>query len=201
MTPEGGLWSGEFYAGDVLLFAGIDAVSRAIRFGTSPPWYWPVVRGPHWRCISHLAFICDWHSLPLLIESTTLTEARCAIRDVVTQGVQAHFPLPRIARYEGAVWLLRPDPSWRLSHDDRSDLTRFVHHQLGRRYDLEGAVRSASLFPAEYRNQVRFCSDLGASALQRVGLLSISNPKRYTPSGLARTLVANGNFQPPVRLK
>lgn len=190
----------KFRAADLLLFAGRERPSRIIEFGTCPPWHWPLF-GAHWRWCSHFAFIADWHSVPELVESTTLTDLPCVIQDKRVRGVQVHHPLDRIESYNGTVWISRPRKGWSLSHDERSNLTRFVNGQLGQGYDMEGALRSATWLPSEYHEQVRFCSELGAAALQRVGLLPLRNPKGYTPSRLIRDLVRQGNYQTPERVK
>ncbi len=191
-----------FRAGDVLLFSGRDRVSTLIKLASVPLLYWPGVqlalhplaRQPHWRWISHVAICCDWHSEVILVESTTMNDEPCLVRHVRIDGVQAHEPKRRIAGYPGVVWRMRPAPGWELTNARRDELTRFVHWQFGEGYDFAGAARSASWLPDVYRQAVRFCSDLAAACLTRIGYLAVSNPKGYTPSGLAGALYRNGNF-------
>lgn len=191
-----------FRAADVLLFSGHDRVSQLIKLGSVPPWYWPCFRAePHWRWISHVAICFDYHSETLLVESTTLNDVPCAIRKVKVAGVQAHDPRERIAAYNGHVWRMRPARGWDLSNTKRDELTKFLYWQFDQPYDALGAIRSATWFPGEYSRQVRFCSDLNAASLSRVGLLAVSNPKKFTPSGLVGLLHRNGNFPAPLRIK
>ena len=119
----------------------------------------------------------------------------CLYHGEPVSGVQAHYPSDRLQEYDGYVWRFRPAEGWRLSNDERSDLTKLIYHQFDDHYDLGGALRSVTDCPAIYREQVRFCSDLVATAYMRVGRLGLSNSKGYTPSGLAKTLVNNGNFE------
>lgn len=195
----------DFRAGDVLLFSGCDPASLAIKLASVPPWYWPVWRPwektPHWRWISHVALICDWHSEPLLIESTTMNDYPCAVRHIRTHGVQAHRPAGRVERYDGWVWRMRPVRGWELTNERRDELAKFVHWQFGERYDFGGAMRSVTRWPTLYREQRRFCSDLLHAALARVGLVALDNPKRYSPSRCAGLMYGNGNFSKPKLIK
>ncbi|MBX9790170.1 MAG: hypothetical protein K2Y37_14735 [Pirellulales bacterium] len=191
-----------YRAGDLLLFLGDDPIGRAIARVTCPPWYWPEFRRrPHWRFISHVAVCCDWHSQTLLIESTTFCDRPCLIRGKVVAGMQAHFPWARAAAHVGPIWRLRPAAGWALTNEQRNELARFVHYEFDQPYDLLGALRAPTRWPAIHKQQGRFCDDFAAAFLQRAGLMAIANPKGFTPSSLAKKLIANGNFDPPIRLK
>lgn len=194
------LLTGDFRPGDSFAFLGRSLPSRLIARLSCPPLYWPEFRAilrrePHYRYCSHFGMCCDYHGKTWLVESTTLCETPCLYHEKRVSGVQAHYPSDRIEAYDGYVWRFRPAEGWRLTNDERSALTRLIYHQLENHYDLLGALRSATDFPAVRREQVRFCSDLVAAAYMRVGRLGLTNSKGYTPSGLAKTLVNNGNFE------
>lgn len=179
-----------FHPGDLLLFSGRDWTSRVIEWAT---------RGP-----SHVGMLCPHADYgPLVYESTTLCDEPCVITGKRIQGVQAHFPASRIARYPGTVALLRLMPAWRLNRDEVALLHRWLSHVISETYDLRGAILSGTrlfkwtaLMPYPDLGSL-FCSELCAAALMRLHRMPLENPSIYNPASLLRELRRCGTYAAP----
>lgn len=156
---------------------------------------------------SHIALVCEHHSTPVWIESTTLCPHPCLILRRPVNGVQAHLPETRIQDYVqsgGHVDLYRLSRIDKLSAEESALLTRIlVRHFIGQQvtYDMGGALLSGTrlfkktrLLPRADLNEL-FCSELVAAVLMRLGRLNRANPTRYNPACLLRQLVREGTFQ------
>ena len=188
---------------DIAACYGTDPTSRAISWLTASP-FAPrrLRRGP-----SHVAVICHFHEMPVLIESTTLCRHSCLIHGERISGCQAHQPEIRINDYlsaGGHVDLYRLSPVDRLSNSESELLSRIlIRHFVGRNvtYDMGGALLSGTrlfkhtrLLPSADLNQL-FCSELAAKVLMRLGRLNRDNPTKYNPGTLLRQLIREGTMQ------
>lgn len=189
--------------GDIAACYGADPISRGIRWATFSPFAPPGLRlGP-----SHVAIIARHQDRPLWIESTTLVQRPCLIRERPVSGVQAHTPADRVNDYlagGGRVELYRLVEIESLSRPETALLSRilidhFLHGALP--YDLREALLSGTrvfqmtrLFPRADLHQL-FCSELVAAVLMRLGRLPRGNPTRYNPARLLRTLIRNGTVR------
>jgi len=181
-----------FEPGDLLFFYGSGWQSRIIELGTWGP--------------SHVGMIIDYHSEPMLIESTTLCDLPCAIRKKYIKGVQAHIPQDRIRTYAGEVWHCAIEERERLDNYQRDLLTKIVYkYFLGEPYDVRGAIESARpwmrlLCPYPDMGSL-FCSAFCCYLLQRLGKFNRANPKGYSPARLMRTVLKNATHKPLVRIE
>jgi hypothetical protein len=197
------LVNSDFSAGDILLFAGDNVVSRGIKLGTVPPWYW---FRDHWRNVNH-AEICSrfpqrlYAPLKVLaVGSTTEKLPPCLITGKPIAGVQAHLPEVRVARYPGPVYRMRPAPH-RFSQRDVWRLAWFLEYWIGKPYDLKGALLAPSMWRDAPHPASAFCSCLCGTAAMYLNLLALSNPRKIAPSRLARDLVWCGSYLTPERIK
>lgn len=185
-------------AGDLIGFSTPKLVSDFIN----------VVTGgiPRWN-LSHIGIVAQYKDDLVLFESTTLNakNEHCIIAGKAVQGVQAHA-LEDVLQRPGRIWHyplsreLYPHESLRLSW--------FLMHNVGREYDLHGAVQAGGFIPrmAAYflkgeDLQQLFCSELSAAALSYVGVLPTSNASFYSPNGFIRRCKRNGITKPRVRKK
>lgn len=190
-----------FQAGDLLVFYGNGRISRAISLWTMQ---WLSCRpGP-----SHVGLICRYegpeHSGPLLVESTTLNDRPCLIRQLHVRGVQAQEPAGRIESYDGRVDLYRLVPLWQLDAGESKLLTRILVDHFVRKgiaYDRGGAVLSGTrvfkwtrFFPNAALDLV-FCSELASAVLMRLGRMNVANPACFHPAQLVKELVRTGVYQ------
>ena len=188
----------DFQAGDLLLFAGRSFESRWIAAVTCSPWQ---LLAGQW--FSHIG-ICarDPHGRMLVWESTTLCDLPCEIAGRKVRGTQAHLPSDRIDSYDGAVWRLRLAEREALCDAESLRLTDFVLSEIGRPYDYEGAIVSATwrlrlcrrLYPTLDK---LFCSFYVLAALKDIGKVDKDlNPRAYSPARAARDLMYWGTYQP-----
>lgn len=188
----------EFQAGDLLLFAGRGLESRWIAAVTCSPWQ---LLAGQW--FSHIG-ICarDPHGRVLVWESTTLCDLPCAITGRKVRGTQAHLPSERIDNYDGAAWRLRLAEREALCDAESLRLTDFVLSEIGRPYDYEGAMISATrrlrLCRRFYPTLDKlFCSFYVLAALKDIGKVDKDlNPRAYSPAHAARDLMYWGTYQP-----
>lgn len=184
--------------GDLLLFSGRGLESRWIAAVTCSPFQW--LFG---RTSSHIA-ICarDQNGRVLVYESTTLCDLACEISGKKTQGTQAHLPDDRIRSYDGKIWRLRLAPRLALTEPESLRLTDFLLSEIGRPYDYEGAMISATrwLRTCELVRptmQKLFCSYYVMAALKDIGKVDKDlNPRAYSPARASRDLQYWGTYQP-----
>ena len=157
----------------------------------------------------HVATVVDYAGKKMWAESTTLTSHECVITGRKNpKGCQLHSPLTRITDYEeqnGSVHLYRLTPINSFRREERytysSIITdHFIDNAVD--YDTGGALLSGTrivskltrLLPSDAISSV-FCSELIAACLMRVGAMNRTNPTRYNPSTLLRTLVRTGVYE------
>lgn len=173
-------------SGDILAFGGRGLVSKVIRA---------------WTCsrISHVGIVCERAGVPLLWESTTLSDLPCMLCGRFTRGVQAVIPSERIARYDGHVWRLRvkrPLESWQIAR-----LLGFLSLQDGVRYDLLQALSAARwlrwVWGSHENWQSWFCSELVIAALVECDVLPAivaRSPAAWRPSNVVKRLPGWGAY-------
>lgn len=195
-----------FQPGDLLFFRGDDVLSKAIAYRTCT-----------WRQLfaapfnggflpSHVGVCCDYResgyessSRTILVESTTLNERPCYVRDRHVIGVQAHLPRVRVADYPGRVWRLRLRRP--LSIEERRCLSSFLLSQLGRPYNYRRAAALGEFF---WRRAVAtldplpdtwFCDELCIEALKCVNRVGVDNdPESFSPATFARLVLHSGEY-------
>ena len=188
----------DFLPGDLLLFAGRSLESRWIAAVTCSS---RQLLAGQW--FSHVG-ICarDARGRVLVWESTTLCDLPCEITKRKLCGTQAHLPRERLARYEGTAWRLRLASREALSERQSLRLTDFLMSEIGRPYDYEGAMISATwrlrlcrtLYPTLDK---LFCSFYVLAALKDIGAVDKDlNPRAYSPARVARDLMYWGTYQP-----
>lgn len=129
----------------------------------------------------------------LLYHSEVRTKIPCAVRKVVTQGIQA-ATLDYIEDQPGVIWhypLKKPA--------NLLGLTPFLVSVLGKPYDVIGALSTGKEHTENL--DAMFCSELVAAALRTVDLFPIDNAGAWSPNNLFRTLVRMGVYHKPERLK
>jgi hypothetical protein len=187
-----------FLPGDLLLFSGRGLESRWIAAVTCSP---RQLLAGQW--FSHVG-ICarDPRGRVLLWESTTLCDLPCEITRRKVRGTQAHLPRERLACYAGTAWRLRLAERETLTEQESLRLSDFVMSEIGRPYDYEGAMISATwrlrlcrtLYPTLDK---LFCSFYVLAALKDVGKVDKDlNPRAYSPARAARDLMYWGAYQP-----
>jgi hypothetical protein len=137
----------------------------------------------------------------LVIESTTLCRWPCELQGRPVNGVQCHDPYSRIGTYPGRVWLYRPTLDWPIDPEKSERLTNYLVRHVGDRYDLAGALASASRVlkhrwwyrPANLH--ALFCSALWDAALQHIDVLAPEDYSVVNPATLLRTLVKIGRYE------
>lgn len=190
-----------FQPGDIIAFYGSDWRSRVISVAT---------RGP-----SHVGIVAQWE-LPdgfgsyrtelVLVESTTLCPRPCLVAGTQVDGVQVQYPGLRIQDYNGRAKLVRLSKHRTLLSDEVCKLTNHLHTWLGTPYDFRGALWSGTrvlkYVPWLPHNDLGsvFCSELIATALQRLSLLCVWNAGLFNPASLVNTLVRSGVYLPGVPL-
>jgi len=214
-------FNGDWQPGDLLLFSGRHCLAWGIRIGTCSRWSHVgglayVDQGHVWQAIDEgwlsvpqerqhqliHDFRVGWH----LFESTTLVDSPCRIVGAKIRGVQAHRPMTRVVRFNGDVWLLRLHNDYRLNANQVRKLTLGYLSEIGTAYDGRAAFKSGTriIKRSWYFNRADmsslFCSEMIARRLQVLHLLPLSNPARYSPRNLYRTLVGAGVYRPPVKI-
>lgn len=178
-----------YQPGDVLAFYGTDLVSRVIEYATFGP--------------SHVGIIAYHNGSPTLFESTTLCPIPCLVTGKQTDGVQAHYPADRIANYPGRVERLELTPVWRMSSQQADELHQILMHLIGTPYSMNLAILSGtrllkwSRFLPYADDASVFCSEMVAAVLMRLGRLCVSNPEKFNPANLVRSLRWSGVYGKP----
>jgi hypothetical protein len=183
-------------AGDVIGFSGDGGISFTVNI---------LSYGIPWVSISHLG-IMGYHGDELLIfESTTLSNIPCEIQKRPVEGVQAVHLKDRVEKYGGKVFhypLVEP-----LFGSGKRKLSQFLHDQLGKEYDLIGALRAGGKIWAWLEAQLReedlnflFCSELVAASLNRVDRLDTDSASRWNPNQLIRHGLKKKILHKPRRL-
>ena len=174
----------EVVEGSIIGFAGGDAVSVAINLGT-----WGI---PFWS-VAHCGIVANYQQQPYLFHSEVRNPAPCAIRKQSALGTRADY-LAYILQQRGVVWhykLRRPA--------DLSSLASFLVNELGRPYDVIGAITTGQLHTENL--DAIFCSEWVAAALRQVHLFPVDDAGAWNPNDLLRTLVKMGIYYKPIRLK
>jgi hypothetical protein len=184
--------------GDLLLFAGRSLESRWIAAVTCTPWQ---LLARQW--FSHIGICARGPRGQVLVwESTTLCDLPCEIMKRKVRGVQAHLPRERLSHYDGAAWRLRLATRDALTEQEGLRLSDFLMSEIGRPYDYEGAMISATwrlrLCRALYPTLDKlFCSFYVMAALKDIGKVDKDlNPRAYSPARVARDLMYWGTYQP-----
>jgi hypothetical protein len=183
-------------AGDVIGFSGDGGISFAVNI---------LSYGIPWYSISHLGIIGEHKGELLLFESTTLSNIPCVIQKKSIEGVQAVRLKDRIEKYDGKVFhypLVDP-----LFASEQKRLNQFLHDQIGKPYDLIGALRSGGKIWAWMESHLReadlnflFCSELVASSLNKVNRLETHNVSSWSPNKLIRHGLKKKILHKPRRL-
>lgn len=172
----------DFRSGDILAFGGRGLFSRAIRVVTFSRY-------------THVAIICERAGVPLLFESTKLSDLPCVLCGRPTKGVQAVLPTQRIAAYDGAVWQLR----LRRPLEDY-EIARLLGFLVSQDHVSYGQIGRASLLGRLLRRsenwQHWFCSKIVIAALQELRSYSVlehprySHPSAWSPKDVVKRLTA-----------
>jgi len=172
----------EFKPGDVIGFSGDGGLSFTVNI---------LSYGIPWYSISHLGILGEHDGELLLFESTTLSNISCKIQNKTVEGVQAVRLEDRVEHYDGKVFhypLVDP-----LTDDENQQLYDFLHEQIGKPYDLIGALRAGGSLWAWFESHLReadlnflFCSELVASSLHKVDRLETHNVSSWSPNKLIR---------------
>lgn len=186
----------EFRPGDVIGFSGDGGISFAVNI---------LSYGIPWISISHVGILGEHKGELLLYESTTLSNIPCVIQDKLVEGVQAVRLKDRVERYDGKVFqypLVNP-----LTDDENQHLYDFLHDQIGKEYDLIGALRAGGKIWSWFESHLReadlnflFCSELAASSLHQVNRLETHNVSSWSPNRLIRHGLKKKILQKPRRL-
>lgn len=189
-------------AGDIAACYGRGPDAAVIRLATA----WPIAPRGLRLGPSHVAIMAETSGRGLLwFESTSLCQRPCVLTGEQRAGTQAHWPNNRIFDYTrngGRVDIYRLLPFWELlpgESRELGDLLR-IAVDLRLRYDLPGALLSGTrvlkfsrFFYADLESV--FCSELVAAVLQKLHLLAIQNPMRFSPASLMRSLVRTGVYR------
>lgn len=187
----------QFEPGDIIAFYGSDWRSRVIELATWGP--------------SHVGIVSEW---PLddpdggwcirnvLVEATTMCPHPCILQGKQVDGVQAQWPVDRIADYDGRARVFRLAPHWKLRDDEADDLTELLDRWMGKPYDYHGALWSGTRILKHLPRMpysdlgTMFCSELIAAVVQRLGRLCVTNAGLFNPGSLVRALVRSGVYLP-----
>jgi len=186
----------DFKPGDLLGFSGDGGISFVVNI---------LSYGIPWFSISHVGILGEHDGELLLFESTTLSNIPCKIQDKRVEGVQAVYLKDRVAHYDGKVFhypLVDP-----LTDDENQQLYDFLHEQIGKPYDLIGALRAGGKLVAWFESHLReadlnflFCSELVASSLHKVNRLETHNVSSWNPNRLIRHGLKKNILHKPRRL-
>jgi len=198
--------------GDVFACWGTDWVSRGISLETSLTSWLTAPAGLKWSP-SHVAIACTRyapdHDLCYWFESTSMSRRLCLESGFPVHGVQVHRIDDRVADYVkpgGRVVQYRLTDVDTLDELEQANLRRVLFQWVGTEdkpaatYDTTGAAFSGlRLLPySPFRRadlESLFCSEMVAAVLQRCCLMNRSNPARYNPGRLLRTLVRQGTYK------
>ena len=156
-----------YKTGDLILFSGKSLFSKIIKAQTMSD-------------ISHVGIVIVENGIPLICESTTLTDLIDHKNGKVIKGVQKHILKDRVSNYDGKVYyskLLVDIPKVENMLDWLS-----VVHSKETKYDTKQAIFSG-LFIKDFINSKPnfnklFCSELVFKALQEGGVIA----KRFNAS-------------------
>lgn len=153
--------------------------------------------------LSHVAMMAHANDGRLLVfESTSVLEDKpenyCEITGKYCSGVQAHTVDHFFSR-PGKVWVFRKRKP--LSNAQSYKLTKFLHEQIGKPYDLSSAMGSAG---GKGRAWVRgkifkqdlsqiYCSELCGAAVN-LWLDEFDSASTWSPNNLMRYLVSDGVY-------
>jgi len=185
-----------FKPGDIIGFSGDGGISFAVNI---------LSYGLPWISISHVGILGEHEGELVLFESTTLSNIPCIIQKKPVEGVQAVRLEDRVQHYDGKVFhypLVEP-----LFGSERRRLAQFLHDQIGKEYDLIGALRAGGKLWAWFESHLReadlnflFCSELVASGLHRVDHLKTHNVSSWSPNRLIRHGLKKNILHKPRRL-
>lgn len=183
-----------YQPGDIVAFSGPGFVSGVIKLVTL-------------GSVSHVGIVCDYHGQLVLVESTTLAAGSepCLVQMKPVKGVQVH-PIEDVEKRPGKIW--RYPIAQSLTLDERRRLYTFLFSQLGKTYDMAGALSSGPrllrwaswLFKEESLNSV-FCSELVSAAYNRLCLFDIRTASVYNPNNMLRRMLHRRCVLPPERIK
>ena len=186
----------DFRPGDTIGFSGDGGISFAVNI---------LSYGLPWFSISHVGILGEHEGELLLFESTTLSNIPCVIQQKSVEGVQAVRLEDRVQEYDGKVFhypLVEP-----LFVSERKHLNQFLTDQIGKPYDLIGALRAGGKLVSWFESHLReadlnflFCSELVASSLHRVDRLETHNVSSWSPNRLIRHGLKKNILQKPKRL-
>lgn len=186
----------DFKPGDAVGFSGDGGISFVVNI---------LSYGIPWWSISHLGILGEHEGELLLFESTTLSNIPCKIQDRSVEGVQAVRLEDRVRKYAGKVFHYPLVDS--LTDDENQQLYDFLHDQIGKEYDLIGALRAGGSLWAWAESHLReadlnflFCSELVASSLHKVNRLETHNVSSWSPNKLIRHGLKKKILQKPRRL-
>lgn len=188
----------QFKPGDIIGFAGRDAVSAVIQAATlSLPG----------RGLSHVGIVGSLHGEPLIYESTSFGRPPCVRTGKKVSGVQSHR-LDDMLKFVGnqSVWHYPLKRELYTHETDR--LLWFLDSMIGRPYDLGGAIRSGGVLFNVLQSVIRrqnlgaiFCSEYIAAAFVDVGVWATRNASRWNPNKLVRALFWEGIIAEGRKLK
>jgi hypothetical protein len=181
--------------GGILAFSGFNPTSDIINLGT-----WGIPR----LSVSHVGIIGRYCNENVLFESTTLNDIPCLIQGKPVHGTQAHRVADRLATYVGRVWYF---PLYReLYEHEEQRLSQFLIADIGKSYDLQGALWAGGLglldyliFKPDYH--ALFCSEWVASAHAAIGILQTADGSRWNPNYLTRYEHNSGILKDCLRFK
>jgi hypothetical protein len=179
--------------GDLIGFSGYDLSGLVINLGTfGIPFY----------NISHIGIIAEHHNKLMLFESTTLCELPCLIQGEPVSGAQAHCITSRIDNYNGRTW--HYPLSQGLTCDQSYNLTEYLLKDIGKEYDMLGAIRSGGWLFSSIENWFRgqdlnnlFCSEWVASAHHHIDLFRTRSSSRWNPNSYVRETYRRGITNKP----
>lgn len=136
----------------------------------------------------------------VLFESTMLAPQPCLLRQREVKGVQCQVIANRIKEYDGEVWhfpLFQP-----LNDYETIRLTTWWEQQLGKSYDLPGAIRSRRRFWARKEDLTSlFCSEACAADLRIVNRTIGDNASGWSPNSLRKASLKQCIYFYPRRIK
>lgn len=174
--------------GDLLFCSGSGLSSKFINCMT---YAWPNTG------FSHVGILGELHGDWLLYESLASCPLPCVRAGYKTEGVQAHY-LDDILALGGGDYCLVPLARELYRHEvDR--LLWYLDSQIGKPYDMIGAVRSGGMLLRLIESVVRtenlntmFCAEFVAAALRHVGYFMPRNASSYSPNWLYRAMRRDG---------
>lgn len=184
-------------AGDLVGFSGYDLVSALVNIGScAVPFFG----------LSHIGILAEYKGELLIFESTTLCKQPCFVALKPVSGTQCHRLPERVQAYNGKVFhypLACP-----LSYLRKQALTDFLMSEIGRPYDMAGAICSGGRLFAKFQamlfgeNQKHlFCSEWCAAAHRQVHVFNTINASKWSPNALIAAEYEQGCLLNRRRLK